>query len=102
MISSVSALSSVRSTAMTPDVASSAATGAVGGADFASVLAEVSSDAIGTLKAGEAAAIQGIGGNMGLQEVVSAIMSAEQTLQTAIAVRDKVVSAYQEISRMAI
>jgi flagellar hook-basal body complex protein FliE len=29
-------------------------------------------------------------------------MSAEQSLQTAIAVRDKVVSAYLEISRMSI
>jgi flagellar hook-basal body complex protein FliE len=29
-------------------------------------------------------------------------MSAEQTLQMAVAVRDKVVQAYQEVSRMAI
>jgi flagellar hook-basal body complex protein FliE len=29
-------------------------------------------------------------------------MSAEQSLQSVIAVRDKVISAYQEISRMAI
>lgn len=102
MISSVSALSSVRAAAITPDVSAPAVSGAVAGADFASVLADISGDAISTMKAGEAAAIQGIGGNMALQEVVSAIMSAEQTLQTAIAVRDKVVSAYQEISRMAI
>jgi flagellar hook-basal body complex protein FliE len=102
MISSVSALSSVRSTTVTPEVSSPAASAAVAGTDFASVLSEISGEAIGTMKAGEAAAIQGIGGNMGLQDVVNAIMSAEQTLQTAIAIRDKVVSAYQEISRMAI
>ncbi len=29
-------------------------------------------------------------------------MSAEQSLQTAVAIRDKVVSAYLELSRMAI
>ncbi len=29
-------------------------------------------------------------------------MSAEQSLQTAVAVRDKVVAAYQEVSRMSI
>jgi flagellar hook-basal body complex protein FliE len=29
-------------------------------------------------------------------------MTAEESLQAAIAIRDKVVSAYQEISRMAI
>ncbi len=32
----------------------------------------------------------------------SACLAAEQTLQTAIAIRDKVVAAYLEISRMAI
>jgi flagellar hook-basal body complex protein FliE len=101
MISSLSSLSGVSATRMTPQVAPTSAA-AVGGADFGSVLADVAGQAMSTIKTGEAAAIQGIGGTMGLQEVVSAIMAAEQTLQTAIAVRDKVVSAYQEISRMAI
>ena len=41
-------------------------------------------------------------GKAAVQEVVEAVMSAEQTLQSAIAIRDKVVAAYQEISRMAI
>jgi len=34
--------------------------------------------------------------------VVEAIKSAEQALQTATAIRDKIVQSYQEISRMAI
>jgi flagellar hook-basal body complex protein FliE len=101
MISSLSSISSVTETRMTPQVAPAGAS-AIAGGDFGSALAEVASQAMGSIKAGETAAIQGIGGGMGLQEVVSAIMSAEQSLQTAIAVRDKVVSAYQEISRMAI
>jgi len=37
-----------------------------------------------------------------VQHVVEAVMNAQSTLQTAIAVRDKVVSAYQDVSRMAI
>ena len=37
-----------------------------------------------------------------MREVVDAVMSAEQTLQAAVAIRDKIVSAYLEISRMAI
>jgi flagellar hook-basal body complex protein FliE len=41
-------------------------------------------------------------GKMPVQQVVEAVLSAEQSLQTAIAVRDKVVAAYQEISHMAI
>ncbi|KAF2990642.1 Flagellar hook-basal body complex protein FliE [Methylocystis sp. MJC1] len=35
-------------------------------------------------------------------QVVDAVMAAERSLQTMIAVRDKVVNAYQEISKMAI
>ncbi|TCT07932.1 flagellar hook-basal body complex protein FliE [Aquabacter spiritensis] len=90
-------LSGAASTASTAPAA-----GATGAASFGDVLAEVSSGAVSTLKAGEAAAISGIEGKASVQRVVEAIMSAEQTLQTAVAVRDKVVSAYQEISRMAI
>lgn len=102
MISSVSALSSVGSAGAAAGVASPAAKTATPPTDFTSALAEAANEAMGNLKAGEAAAIQGIGGNLGLQDVVSAIMSAEQTLHTAIAIRDKVVAAYQEVTRMAI
>jgi flagellar hook-basal body complex protein FliE len=76
--------------------------GAAPTVDFMDVLSQVSSKAVNTMKAGEAASIQGIEGKMSVQQVVEAVMSAEKTLQTALAVRDKVVSAYQEISRMAI
>ncbi len=70
--------------------------------DFMDVLAEVSGSAISDLRAGEAASIAGMEGKMSVQQVVEAVMSAEKSLQTALAVRDKVVSAYQEIGRMAI
>ena len=79
-----------------------AAPAATGSADFSTVFASLASDAVGSVKAGEDAAISGMQGKMPVQQVVEAVMSAEQTLQTAIAVRDKVVAAYQEISRMAI
>lgn len=76
--------------------------GAPASADFMDVLAQVSSSAVTDLRAGEAAAISGLKGKMSVQQVVEAVMSAEKSLQTALAVRDKVVNAYQEISRMAI
>jgi flagellar hook-basal body complex protein FliE len=81
------------------------ASGAVAGAavtDFGSVLASLARDTMSTMKGGEAAAISGIQGKASTQKVVEAIMSAEQALQVAISVRDKVVQAYQEIGRMAI
>jgi flagellar hook-basal body complex protein FliE len=54
------------------------------------------------MQAGEAAAIQGLQGTMQPFKVVEAIMDAQRTLQQTLAIRDKAVSAYQEISRMAI
>ena len=70
--------------------------------DFTTVLARAALSAIDTLKAGEAAAITGMQGKASVQQVAEAVMSAEQTLQTAIAVRDKVVAAYLELGRMQI
>jgi flagellar hook-basal body complex protein FliE len=78
------------------------AAGATAGADFASVLSDIASSSLQTVQAGEAAALSGLQGKASVQQVVEAVMSAEQTLQAAIAIRDKVVAAYQEISRMAI
>ena len=41
-------------------------------------------------------------GQASAREVVDAVMHAEQTLQMAIALRDKTVAAIQEITRMSI
>jgi flagellar hook-basal body complex protein FliE len=105
MIQALPALISVSSGA-TRDIAETlsgtAASFGGGMQDFGQVLAQVSSDAVNTIKTGEATSIAGLQGTANVQEVVQAVMSAEQTLQTAIAIRDKVVAAYQEITRMAI
>jgi flagellar hook-basal body complex protein FliE len=70
--------------------------------DFSSVLAKAALSAIETLKAGEATAISGVQGKASVQQVAEHVMAAEQTLQTAIVVRDKVVAAYLELGRMQI
>lgn len=70
--------------------------------DFGSVLSQVASDAVDKLKTGEATAISGVQGKASVQQVVQSVMDAQQSLQTAVAVRDKVVSAYQEVTRMQI
>ncbi|QPF93105.1 flagellar hook-basal body complex protein FliE [Bradyrhizobium commune] len=69
---------------------------------FEAVMKQVTTDAIGTLKTGEAASISAMQGKESTRHVVEALMSAEQALQTAVAVRDKVVQAYQEVVRMSI
>lgn len=71
-------------------------------ASFGETFANVAASARDTLRAGEATAISGITGDSSVQDVVEALMGAEQQLRAAIAVRDRVVAAYQEISRMQI
>ena len=70
--------------------------------DFGTVLGRMTLEAISTLKQGEQTAIAGVRGQATTQQVVEAVMASEQTLQAGIAIRDKVVSAYLEISRMTI
>lgn len=70
--------------------------------DFATLLGNAISEFGQQLRQAEAVSIGGVKGTAALQDVVEHVMSAEQSLQAVIAVRDKVVSAYQEISRMAI
>ncbi|GGK34344.1 flagellar hook-basal body complex protein FliE [Salinarimonas ramus] len=70
--------------------------------DFGAVLSDVASQGVNALREAEAASLAGINGKASVQQVVEAVMNAERTLQTAVAVRDKVVQAYQEISRMQI
>lgn len=84
-----------------PAAQQAAAAAAITGSDFGQVFAQVG-EAINTLKTGESAAISGLQGQTSVQHVVESVMSAERSLQTAIAIRDKIVSAYQTISQMAI
>jgi flagellar hook-basal body complex protein FliE len=71
-------------------------------ATFAAALSAASGQAISTLRNAEGLSVQALQGEADTREVVDAVMSAEQTLQAAIAIRDKIVSSYLEISRMAI
>jgi flagellar hook-basal body complex protein FliE len=54
------------------------------------------------LRAGEAKAVEALTGRASLQDVVEAVTEAELSLQKMTAVRDRVISAYQEIMRMPI
>jgi flagellar hook-basal body complex protein FliE len=69
---------------------------------FASVLSDLATRTVGTLENAEKMSVQGLQGQADTREVVDAVMSAEQALTAAVAIRDKIVSAYMEISRMAI
>lgn len=100
-ISSVQDVASSSSTASAQSIFGGAAA-AGQSQSFADVMSSMASDMVGSLQKSEAASIQGIRGEANTREVIDAVMNAEQSLQTAIAIRDKVVSAYLEIARMPI
>ncbi len=76
--------------------------GANPGVSFASMLSDMATNTVGTLQRAEQVSVQGMQGQVDTREVVDAVMNAEQALQAAVAIRDKIISAYMEISRMAI
>ncbi|MBU2583342.1 MAG: flagellar hook-basal body complex protein FliE [Alphaproteobacteria bacterium] len=91
-----------RTTALDPAGASAATGATTSGAGFEEALTSALSDISGQLKHAETVSISGVKGEASQLEVVTAVMDAEQKLQAAIAVRDRVVQAYLEISRMQI
>ncbi|MBB4286150.1 flagellar hook-basal body complex protein FliE [Roseospira goensis] len=67
---------------------------------FASMVKDVVQTSMQTLEQGERMSLKGIAGTADTRDVVMAVNNAELTLQTVVAVRDKVVSAYDTIMRM--
>ncbi len=72
------------------------------GATFEQALGQAVGSAVNALQTGEAMAIQGVEGAAPPMKVVNAVMEAQRSLQSVVAVRDKLVSAWQDISKMAI
>jgi flagellar hook-basal body complex protein FliE len=69
---------------------------------FAALVGDAVGQVTDNLKRAEQLSVQSLQGEGDMRAVVDAVMSAEQSLQAALAIRDKIVSAYLEISRMAI
>jgi flagellar hook-basal body complex protein FliE len=70
---------------------------------FASLVQSAAQGAVDTSYAAERQALRAVAtGRAELHEVVTAVANAEVTLQTVVAVRDRVIGAYQDIMRMPI
>lgn len=84
--------------------AASSATSAisVGGTSFGDMLSGVLDNAAQSGRAAELKASGAIQGKGDLVDVVTAVQAAEVSLETVVAIRDKVIAAYQEIMRMPI
>lgn len=69
---------------------------------FDELLANTARGGFETIRAGDRAAVQGLRGELPVQQVVEATMAMESTLNLMVSVRDQVVAAYQEILRMGV
>ena len=80
----------------------SAPTTATGDGSFGSMLQGAMSGLSDLGRAADAKSAQGMTGGGNLTDVVMAVSKAEMALQAGVAVRDKVISAYQDVMRMAV
>jgi flagellar hook-basal body complex protein FliE len=76
--------------------------GAEGGMDFGAMVKHAMGDAMHASKTAESQIVAHAQGKAQLIDVATALSAAETSLETVMAVRDQVISAYQEIMRMPI
>ena len=69
---------------------------------FAELIAGAADGAIGAVRRSESVSMRAIANQAELNEVVTAVSNAEVTLQTVVAIRDRIIQAYQDIIRMPI
>lgn len=72
------------------------------GGSFSDMLGKVLDTVTGTQNAAESTKMQALTGRVDTTELVTAIANAELSLNTVVAIRDRVISAYQDIIRMPI
>lgn len=75
---------------------------AAGRPSFAAILKDSVVSSIDKMKAGEAMSAKAVTGDASLPDVVQAVNAAEMTLSTVVAIRDRMIAAYQELMRMPI
>ncbi len=75
---------------------------ATGGNSFLNMVNDSLKSAAVTGREAEELSLKQISGEADLKDVVTAVANAEHTLETVVAVRDKVLNAYQEILKMPI
>lgn len=67
---------------------------------FGDMVKNAGRSAVETLRESERMSAEAVTGEADLIDVVQAVTDAEMTLQTVVTMRDRMVSAYQEIMRM--
>lgn len=86
----------------TPGGLGSAAEKTSAGGGFGGMVEQLVGDAAGSMRAAETASAKQVAGKGDLIDVATAMGAAETALDTVVAVRDRMVSAYTDIMRMQI
>ena len=102
MIDPISGALAVSPTNQTPASTKTAKSAAPAGASFAETLKAAAGNSVEAIKNSEATAMSAMQGGAGLQDVVQATVAAELAVESAVAVRNKLIESYQEIMRMPI
>jgi flagellar hook-basal body complex protein FliE len=101
----VAPLIAAKAYAAIQDAASAGGAGAAGqaaGPDFGKMVGQAINQAITQSRTAEAQMTAQVQGKANLVDVVTAISSAQTSLDTVIAVRDQMIAAYQQIMNMQI
>lgn len=89
-----------------PGIGSMLGTGDAGKAKaaggFGEMLGEALQSTLDASKTAEMTSAKAVAGKADITDVVTAVSNAEMALDTVVSIRDKVISAYQEIIRMPI
>jgi flagellar hook-basal body complex protein FliE len=102
VITALAAAKAYAATQGAAPAAGAAAAGGAGGSSFAQMVESAMNDAVTASRTAEHKMAAQVAGKAELVDVVTAISSAEASLETVMAVRDQVINAYQEIMRMPI
>jgi flagellar hook-basal body complex protein FliE len=105
MASSVIAAGAYAATQKLTGIGGPAAAGlpaTIGGGDFGALVQQFAAAPVAAAKNSEGMMMKAAAGRADLVEVVTAITESEAALETLVAVRDKVIAAYDEIMRMPI
>jgi len=74
----------------------------IGGASFKDILGNAATEGVNATAQAERAAAQAVAGQADLVDVVTAVTNAEVVVESVVAVRDRVISAYNDIIKMPI
>ena len=76
--------------------------GGQGGSTFSDVLKSAITNTADSVSVSANTGIEALNGNANLVDLVTSVQNAEMVLETVVAVRDKVIAAYQDIIKMPI